>query len=192
MAIGKTSNQHLRMYEVNLQATFSVILVSLGRLVTLLKAGRKVATDITCRSSVNHLNNESLRNENDSLTRLGNPVPYILWAFSKGPVTIISINFPNAFHMVQYARRHGFRALFTRRCHTARFDGRSTFPTGRYRQVVARAGSGRIVSDEFQTKSSDQHLVREIHDCNTDSVVQDANEPHSIELTRIHTEYDFA
>jgi hypothetical protein len=62
----------------------SVIVVSIGRLVTLAQAGSHLLTDITWTT-----------------------ITYVEWVQCEGPISIISVCLPNIFRFVQEVRRRG-------------------------------------------------------------------------------------
>ena len=133
----------------------SVIAVSIGRLVALVRAGRAFQIDVTCTS------HRVQSTHSLTPTDPGATVPFTIWALSEGPVSVISICVPNMVHLINRARQHGVKALFTRRDMPLPVGGRSNSRVllGQRELVVRRhacTGIGRQHTFESSAKMEEQ------------------------------------
>ncbi|KAH7371737.1 hypothetical protein BKA66DRAFT_572706 [Pyrenochaeta sp. MPI-SDFR-AT-0127] len=71
---------------------YCVILVSIGRLVTVIKSGEALNTDLTWAG-----------------------VPPLYWLGAETPITILSVSLPSVFFLFRRARQHGAASLFSSR-----------------------------------------------------------------------------
>ena len=131
----------------------SVIIFTVGRLVSVARAGKALDEDITCKSSCSILAKSILY---EQLTVSGAFITPIYWFICEISVASIGISLPSIFRLVKRATCHGPAALLN--------DKEYPTDTSRSRETEKAVGGGGFVRLRNSTKNGRKNgREREIH-----------------------------